>query len=113
MLHGMPEKSLMKNCLLQGVSLPAAQSVVNYAALAIVYGAILLHKKQPLKGRLYTYALLAALDVLANFCLVEAYAYTSLTSVTLLDCWTVPCELHFCHSQSHPPNPFNVHTGRE
>jgi len=49
-------------------------------------------RQQALKGNWPTYALLAAVDVLSNFCLVEAYAYTSLTSVTLLDCWTVPCE---------------------
>lgn len=39
---------------------------------------------------LLAYALLALLDVEGNFLLVLAYQYTSLTSVTLLDCFTIP-----------------------
>ena len=42
---------------------------------------------------LWAYALLALLDVEANALLVAAYRYTSLTSVTLLDCFTIPCAL--------------------
>lgn len=75
---------------LQGISLPAAQSFLNYFALAAVYGLNLILKKQPLKASWYKFAGLAAIDVVANFCLVEAFNFTSLTSVTLLDCWTVP-----------------------
>ena len=30
-------------------------------------------------------------DVEANFLIVKAYEYTTITSVTLLDCFTVPC----------------------
>ena len=55
-------------------------------------------KKQPLQAATYKFAGLAFIDVIANFCLVEAYNFTSLTSVTLLDCWTVP-------SESLPPIP--------
>lgn len=76
----------------QGVSLPASQSVLNYTCLAVVYGSLLIRRKEKLRAELYKYAALAALDVLANFCLVQAYRYTTLTSVTLLDCFTVPCK---------------------
>ena len=75
---------------LQGISLPAAQSFLNYLALALVFGGQLFFKKQPLQAASYKFAGLAAIDVTANFCLVEAFNFTSLTSVTLLDCWTVP-----------------------
>ncbi|XP_077211987.1 uncharacterized protein LOC143847156 isoform X3 [Tasmannia lanceolata] len=34
--------------------------------------------------------MLAIVDVEANFLVVKAYQYTSLTSVMLLDCWTIP-----------------------
>lgn len=77
----------------QGVSLPASQSVLNYACLAVVYCILLLRRGKRLQSAWYKYAALAAVDVLANFCLVEAYRYTTLTSVTLLDCFTVPCTL--------------------
>ena len=32
-----------------------------------------------------------ATDVEANACVVLAYSYTTLTSVMLLDCFTIPC----------------------
>jgi solute carrier family 35 protein F1/2 len=32
-------------------------------------------------------------DVEANYVVVRAYEYTSITSVMLLDCWTIPCVL--------------------
>jgi len=40
---------------------------------------------QPLK-----FAAVAFLDVQANYAIVMAYRFTSLTSVTLLDCATIP-----------------------
>lgn len=39
------------------------------------------------------YVLAAALDVEANFLVLEAYNYTSITSVMLLDCFTIPCAM--------------------
>eukprot|EP00775_Hariotina_reticulata_P010273 gene10273-10432_t len=39
------------------------------------------------------FAALAVLDVEANTLVTKAYQYTSLTSVTLLDCFTIPSEL--------------------
>lgn len=36
------------------------------------------------------YALLALIDTQANYCIVKSFQYTSLTSVTLLDCAAIP-----------------------
>jgi len=38
-----------------------------------------------------SFAALALIDVEANVLVTKAYQYTSLTSVTLLDCFTIPC----------------------
>ena len=35
--------------------------------------------------------LLAVADVEGNFLAVKAYQYTTITSVMLLDCFTIPC----------------------
>ncbi|KAK4404098.1 Solute carrier family 35 member F1 [Sesamum angolense] len=45
------------------------------------------------RGKMYYYVLLGLVDVEANFLVVKAYQYTSITSVMLLDCWTIPCVL--------------------
>ena len=39
------------------------------------------------------YVLAAVLDCEANFLVLEAYNYTSITSVMLLDCFTIPCAM--------------------
>eukprot|EP01035_Chromulina_nebulosa_P028956 gene28956-38305_t len=39
------------------------------------------------------YLLAAVLDCEANFLVLEAYNYTSITSVMLLDCFTIPCAM--------------------
>lgn len=41
----------------------------------------------------WIYLLAAILDVEANFLVIEAYNYTSITSVMLLDCFTIPCAM--------------------
>ena len=41
----------------------------------------------------YMYLLAAVLDCEANFLVLEAYNYTSITSVMLLDCFTIPCAM--------------------
>lgn len=48
------------------------------------------HRPPILTQPIFIYALLALLDVEGNCLLVLAYQYTSLTSVTLLDCFTIP-----------------------
>ncbi|XP_058739202.1 uncharacterized protein LOC131611103 [Vicia villosa] len=75
----------------KGINAPTSQSFLNYVFLVIVYGSILLYRRKPLKAKWYYYILLGLVDVEANFLVVKAYQYTSLTSVMLLDCWSIPC----------------------
>jgi drug/metabolite transporter (DMT)-like permease len=48
-----------------------------------------------LKVEWWKYAFLAACDVEGNFLLVKAYQYTTITSVQLLDCFTIPMVMLF------------------
>ncbi|KAK9802978.1 hypothetical protein WJX73_002803 [Symbiochloris irregularis] len=73
-----------------GVSLPTTQSFINYVLLAALFGGTLVYSKRPLQNAWYKYAALAVLDVEANYLLITAYRFTSITSVTLLDCFTIP-----------------------
>ncbi|KAL3635007.1 hypothetical protein CASFOL_022061 [Castilleja foliolosa] len=77
----------------KGINAPTSQSFLNYVFLALVYGSIMLYRRKPLKAKWYYYILLGLVDVEANFLVVKAYQYTSITSVMLLDCWTIPCVL--------------------
>lgn len=74
----------------KGVDAPVTQSLIFYILLALVFGGLLLHRGQKLQVSWYWYILLALVDVEGNFLVVKAYQYTSITSVTLLDCWTIP-----------------------
>ncbi|OIT21504.1 PREDICTED: solute carrier family 35 member F2-like [Nicotiana attenuata] len=79
----------------KGINAPTSQSFLNYVLLALVYGGFMIYRRKPLKAKWYYYVLLGIVDVEANFLVVKAYQYTSLTSVMLLDCWTIPCVLLF------------------
>ena len=46
-----------------------------------------------LSNPLHIYAFAAVLDVEANFLVLTAYNYTSITSIMLLDCFTIPCAM--------------------
>ncbi|TKR93894.1 hypothetical protein L596_008266 [Steinernema carpocapsae] len=78
------------------VNTPTAQSFLNYFALCSVYGVILFFRTGEkgflpvLRERGWKYLLLALIDVEANFVIVMAYQYTTLTSIQLLDCSTIP-----------------------
>ncbi|XP_024022067.1 solute carrier family 35 member F1-like, partial [Morus notabilis] len=74
----------------KGIDAPTSQSFLNYVLLAVVYGSIMLHRRKPLKAKWYYYVILGLVDVEANFLVVKAYQYTSITSVMLLDCWSIP-----------------------
>lgn len=74
----------------KGVDAPVTQSLLVYILLALVYGGVLLYRGKKLQVPWYWYILLAFVDVEGNFLVVKAYQYTSITSVTLLDCWTIP-----------------------
>ncbi|GLT96762.1 hypothetical protein SLE2022_143630 [Rubroshorea leprosula] len=74
----------------KNINAPTSQSFLNYVMLAIFYGSIMLYRKQALKAKWYYYILLGLVDVEANFLVVKAYQYTSITSIMLLDCWSIP-----------------------
>jgi solute carrier family 35 protein F1/2 len=76
-----------------GIDAPTTQSLLNYVLLALVYGSAMLYRGKEIQISWYWYLLLAFFDVEGNYLAVKAYQYTSITSVMLLDCWTIPCVL--------------------
>ncbi|KAA8518595.1 hypothetical protein F0562_016069 [Nyssa sinensis] len=72
-----------------GVDTPLTLSFFSYLALALVFGGILLYRRQKLLVPWYWYVLLGFVDVQGNYLVNKAYQYSSITSVTILDCWTV------------------------
>ncbi|KAK8585491.1 hypothetical protein V6N13_050470 [Hibiscus sabdariffa] len=74
----------------RGINAPTSQSFLNYVLLAVVYGSVMLYRRQALKAKWYYYVVLGLVDVEANYLVVKAYQYTSITSVMLLDCWSIP-----------------------
>eukprot|EP00746_Dinoflagellata_sp_MGD_P016856 gnl/MRDRNA2_/MRDRNA2_138315_c0_seq1.p1 gnl/MRDRNA2_/MRDRNA2_138315_c0~~gnl/MRDRNA2_/MRDRNA2_138315_c0_seq1.p1 ORF type:complete len:393 (-),score=28.01 gnl/MRDRNA2_/MRDRNA2_138315_c0_seq1:219-1316(-) len=89
----------------KGFDIPTAQGSLNYVLL-FIFGAGSLRKNARSSGCSLplTHAFLWALtDVEANFLVVWAYQYTSITSVMLLDCFTIPCSMvlsyMFLHAQ--------------
>ncbi|XP_020081102.1 solute carrier family 35 member F1-like isoform X1 [Ananas comosus] len=74
----------------RGIAVPTSQSFLNYVLLAIVYGGYMIYRRRPLQMKWYYYLILGLVDVEANFLVVKAYQYTPLTSVMLLDCWSIP-----------------------
>jgi drug/metabolite transporter (DMT)-like permease len=75
---------------LHGVNAPTLQSFFNYCLLAVTFGTARAAERRPLQRPWWQYAALAVLDVEANYLVTKAYQYTSITSVTLLDCFTIP-----------------------
>ncbi|XP_056159615.1 uncharacterized protein LOC130135153 isoform X1 [Syzygium oleosum] len=72
-----------------GVDAPLTQMFFAYLALALVFGSILLYRRRRLLVSWYWYLLLGIVDVQGNYLVNKAYQYSSITSVTLLDCWTI------------------------
>ncbi|CAB1419776.1 unnamed protein product [Pleuronectes platessa] len=78
------------------VNTPMLQSFLNYILLCVTYTTMLLCRRgdgnilQILKKRGWKYLLLGLVDVEANYTVVKAYQYTTITSVQLLDCFVVP-----------------------
>ncbi|RLN31082.1 solute carrier family 35 member F2-like [Panicum miliaceum] len=72
-----------------GVDAPLTQSFFAYLLLTLVYVPIVLRRRQKLQIAWYWYLALAFIDVQGNYLVVKAYQYSYITSVTLLDCWTV------------------------
>ncbi|XP_076137624.1 solute carrier family 35 member F2 [Alosa pseudoharengus] len=75
---------------------PMLQSFLNYSLLCLTYTTILICRKgdgnilQILKSKWWKYFLLGLVDVEANYTVVKAYQYTTLTSIQLLDCFVIP-----------------------
>ncbi|XP_071753221.2 solute carrier family 35 member F2-like [Centroberyx gerrardi] len=78
------------------VNTPMLQSFLNYSLLCVTYTTMLLCRTgdgnifQILKIRWWKYLLLGLVDVEANYAVVKAYQYTTLTSIQLLDCFVIP-----------------------
>ncbi|XP_063348688.1 solute carrier family 35 member F2-like [Pelmatolapia mariae] len=78
------------------VNTPILQSFLNYLLLTVTYTTMLLCRTgdgnflQILKRRWWKYLLLGLVDVEANYSVVKAYQYTTITSIQLLDCFVIP-----------------------
>ncbi|NWV07200.1 S35F2 protein, partial [Ptilonorhynchus violaceus] len=78
------------------VNTPMLQSFISYSLLLLVYTTMLAFRTgtdslwQILKQRWWKYIFLGLADVEANYVMVKAYQYTTLTSVQLLDCFGIP-----------------------
>ncbi|XP_051534059.1 solute carrier family 35 member F2 [Myxocyprinus asiaticus] len=79
-----------------GVETPMLQSFLNYTLLLLTYTLALAFRKgesnifQILKTKWWKYFLVALTDVEANYTVVKAYQFTTLTSIQLLDCFVIP-----------------------
>nr|GMC79555.1 solute carrier family 35 member F1-like isoform X1 [Ipomoea batatas] len=90
-----------------GVDTPLTLSCFVYLALSLVYGSIFIYRRQKLQVPWYWYLLIGIADVQGNFlgkavasivldidvpifvAVNQAFQYSSITSVTILDCWTI------------------------
>nr|GLL24729.1 solute carrier family 35 member F1-like [Ipomoea trifida] len=72
-----------------GVDTPLTLSFFVYLALSLVYGSIFIYRRQKLQVAWYWYLLIGFADVQGNFLVNQAFQYSSITSVTILDCWTI------------------------
>ncbi|XP_028277385.1 solute carrier family 35 member F2-like [Parambassis ranga] len=78
------------------VNTPMLQSFLNYALLLLTYTTILCARKgdrnicQILKTQWRKYLVMGLADVEANYAVVKAYQFTTLTSIQLLDCFVIP-----------------------
>ncbi|KAN0042574.1 hypothetical protein ACTA71_011382 [Dictyostelium dimigraforme] len=75
------------------VNIPTSQSLLNYILLCF-YLLVLVKRGvlwETIKTKSIYFAPLALVDMEANYIVVKAYQYTTITSVMLLDCFTIPC----------------------
>ncbi|XP_027002204.1 solute carrier family 35 member F2 isoform X2 [Tachysurus fulvidraco] len=78
------------------LDVPMLQSCINYTLLCLTYTTALCFRKgnknilQILRTKWWKYALLGLADVEANYAVLKAYQYTTLTSIQLLDCFVLP-----------------------
>ncbi|KAB5550355.1 hypothetical protein PHYPO_G00052830 [Pangasianodon hypophthalmus] len=78
------------------LDIPMLQSCINYTLVCLTYTTALCFRKgdenilQILRTKWWKYLLLGLADVEANYAVVKAYQYTTLTSIQLLDCFILP-----------------------
>ncbi|XP_034436367.1 solute carrier family 35 member F1 isoform X1 [Hippoglossus hippoglossus] len=78
---------------------PVFQSFLNYILLFLVYTTTLAVRQGEgnllaiLKQRWWKYMILGFIDIEANYLVLKAYQYTTLSSVQLLDCFVIPVVL--------------------
>uniref|UniRef100_A0A1A7WTR3 Solute carrier family 35, member F2 n=1 Tax=Iconisemion striatum TaxID=60296 RepID=A0A1A7WTR3_9TELE len=78
------------------VETPMFQSFLNYALLLLTYTTFLCTRKgddnilQILRTKWWKYLVMGLADVEANYAVVKAYQFTTLTSIQLLDCFVIP-----------------------
>lgn len=79
-----------------GENFPTFMVGIAYVLLALVYGGYYYsrqcttQKRDTLNVAWWKYALIALVDMEANYFVTLAYQYTNITSVMLLDCFTIP-----------------------
>ena len=95
----------------QNVNTPMLQSLLNYVLLSTCLVRFVVNRPHPptscfqikLQWPWWMYLGVAILDVEANVLVVTAYQYTSITSIMLLDCFSIPCVMLlsklFLHAQ--------------
>jgi len=82
----------------EGIDLPTTQSSLNYILLCMhLVWAFPKIRQSGLAVPKWQYALWALADVEANYFVVWAYQYTSITSVMLLDCFAIPSAMLLSH----------------
>lgn len=98
-----------------GTSLPLTQNLLHYGLLALCFGCIRLFycfrqtdgalcdpNSSLLQPRRFgAYVVAGMIDVHANWAIVSAYKFTSVTSVQLLDCVTIPAAMLFSYFFMH------------
>ncbi|KAK7926042.1 hypothetical protein WMY93_008352 [Mugilogobius chulae] len=78
------------------VETPMLQSFLNYTLLLLLYTSVLCVRKgeqnllHVLKSNWWKYLVMGVADVEANYTVVKAYQFTTLTSIQLLDCFVIP-----------------------
>ncbi|XP_071135082.1 solute carrier family 35 member F2-like isoform X1 [Mytilus edulis] len=79
----------------KGVHTPTAQSFLNYVLLCLIFTVSLACRRGDrslvyiLKTSGWKYFIISLADVEANYLVVKAYSYTTVTSVQLLDCFSI------------------------
>lgn len=78
-----------------GVHTPTAQGFLNYVLLCLVFTVSLACRRGDrslvyiLKTSGWKYFIISVVDVEANYLVVKAYSYTTITSIQLLDCFSI------------------------